>query len=42
MVEDDGFLLNKRNKLEKNILIGVIGSVVSIKLLKFVDELYCL
>ena len=40
MAEDDGPPPNKRNKSEKNILIGVTGSVASIKLPKLVDELH--
>ncbi|XP_022786697.1 phosphopantothenoylcysteine decarboxylase-like isoform X2 [Stylophora pistillata] len=40
MAEDDGLPPNKRNKFEKNVLIGVTGSVASIKLPKLVDELH--
>ena len=40
MAEDEGLLPTKKIKAEKNILIGVTGSVASIKLPKLVDELH--
>lgn len=42
MADEEGLSTTKRRKSQKNVLIGVTGSVASIKLSKLVDELLLL